>query len=84
MLSAKLRLRGIIPLGNSNHKRRRICFHGQPGRRDQSQSSKGITMYPGAWAQRTPEKAAAIDTGSGNSVSYRELDDRSNQLAQLL
>ena len=41
-------------------------------------------MYPGAWAQRTPEKAAAIDTGSGNSVSYRELDDRSNQLAQLL
>lgn len=41
-------------------------------------------MYPGTWAQRTPDKPAAIDGGSGATLSYRELDDRSNQLAQLL
>ena len=41
-------------------------------------------MYPGTWAQRTPAKPAAIDSGSGATLTYRELDDRSNQLAQLL
>ncbi len=41
-------------------------------------------MYPGIWAQRTPDKPAAIDSSSGDTLSYRELDDRSNQLAQLL
>ena len=41
-------------------------------------------MYPGIWASRTPEKPAAIDSSSGALVTYRQLDDRSNQLAQLL
>ncbi len=40
-------------------------------------------MYPGIWAQRTPDKAAAIHAVSGETLSYRMLDDRSNQLAQL-
>ena len=41
-------------------------------------------MYPGTWAQRTPDKPAAIDSSTGALLTYRELDDRSNQLAQLL
>ena len=41
-------------------------------------------MYPGHWAKVFPEKAAAVDTGSGAVRTYGELNDRSNQLAQLL
>jgi acyl-CoA synthetase (AMP-forming)/AMP-acid ligase II len=41
-------------------------------------------MYPGYWASAFPDKAAAIDTGSGAAVTYRELDNRSNQLARLM
>ena len=41
-------------------------------------------MYPRIWAQQTPDKPAAIDSATGAQLSYRELDDRSNQLAQLL
>src|SRR5437899_2977858 len=41
-------------------------------------------MYPGAHAQTTPDKAAVIMAASGETVTFKELDDRSNQLAQLL
>ena len=41
-------------------------------------------MYPGTWAEQTPDKAAVIDAGSGEQTTYQQLDDRSNQLAQLL
>ena len=41
-------------------------------------------MYPGHWATVFPDKAAAIDSATGAARSYRELDDRSNRLAQLL
>ena len=41
-------------------------------------------MYPGKFAEITPDKPAIIMAGSGESVSYRALNDRSNQLAQLL
>lgn len=41
-------------------------------------------MYPGHWSTVCPDKAAAIHAVSGASVSYKELDDRSNQLAQLM
>jgi long-chain acyl-CoA synthetase len=40
-------------------------------------------MYPGTWAAATPDKAAIV-MGAGERVSYRELNDRSMQLAQLL
>jgi acyl-CoA synthetase (AMP-forming)/AMP-acid ligase II len=40
--------------------------------------------FPGVHAKDTPEKVAYIMGGSGETVSYKELDDRSNQLAQLL
>ncbi len=40
-------------------------------------------MYPGYWSTRFPDKAAAIHSGTGETVTWRELDDRSNQLAQL-
>ena len=41
-------------------------------------------MYPGTHAVSTPDKAAYIMGGTGRTVTYKELDDRSNQLAQLL
>ena len=40
-------------------------------------------MYPGKHSQTTPDKAAVIMAGSGDSVTYRELDERSNRLSQL-
>ncbi|WP_319447746.1 MULTISPECIES: acyl-CoA synthetase [unclassified Mycobacterium] len=40
-------------------------------------------MFPGTFANVTPEKAAVIMAGSGQALTYRELDDRSMQLAQL-
>ena len=40
-------------------------------------------MYPGVFAETTPDKPALILAGSGETMTYRELNDRSNQLAQL-
>jgi acyl-CoA synthetase (AMP-forming)/AMP-acid ligase II len=39
-------------------------------------------MYPGSTAQATPDKAAVVMAGSGEVVTHRQLDDRSNQLAR--
>jgi long-chain acyl-CoA synthetase len=41
-------------------------------------------MYPGKWAQEIGNKAAAINATTGESVTYAELNARSNQLAQYL
>ena len=41
-------------------------------------------MYPGHWAASKPEAIALIDADTGASVTWRELDQRSNQVAQLL
>ena len=41
-------------------------------------------MYPGKWAREFPDKAAAIHAVSGETLTYRALDDRSNRLAQLM
>ncbi|HEY3832493.1 MAG TPA: AMP-binding protein [Acidimicrobiia bacterium] len=41
-------------------------------------------MYPGHWGAVTPDKAAVIMAESGETVTYKELDDHSNQCAQLL
>ncbi|QYG94464.1 AMP-binding protein [Iamia sp. SCSIO 61187] len=40
-------------------------------------------MYPGVHATTTPDKPALIMGGTGEAVTYRELDERSNQLARL-
>ncbi|HEX4906701.1 MAG TPA: AMP-binding protein [Acidimicrobiales bacterium] len=40
-------------------------------------------MYPGVHAQTNPDKPAYVMAGSGEAVSYLELNDRSNQLANL-
>jgi long-chain acyl-CoA synthetase len=40
-------------------------------------------MYPGTIAAATPEKPAYVLAGSGETVTYAELDRRSNQLAHL-
>jgi long-chain acyl-CoA synthetase len=40
-------------------------------------------MYPGTHAKTQPDKLAVIRPATGESLTYRELNDRSNQLAQL-
>lgn len=40
-------------------------------------------MYPGAHARTTPDKPAYVMAGSGEVVTYRELDERSNRCAHL-
>ena len=40
-------------------------------------------MYPGAFAETTPEKAAIVMAGSGESMSYAELHDYAQRLANL-
>ncbi|WP_296678325.1 acyl-CoA synthetase [Novosphingobium sp.] len=41
-------------------------------------------MHPAIHARTTPEKPAIVMAGSGEIVTYAELDRRSNQVAQLL
>jgi acyl-CoA synthetase (AMP-forming)/AMP-acid ligase II len=41
-------------------------------------------MYPGFYAASQPDKPAIVMAQSGERISYRELDDRSARLAQLL
>lgn len=40
--------------------------------------------HPGVHAANRPDHPAVIMAGSGEAITYRELDERSNQLAQLL
>lgn len=40
-------------------------------------------MYPGAHAQTTPDKPAYVMAATGEVVTYRQLDERSNRCAQL-
>ncbi|MBI1261347.1 MAG: AMP-binding protein [Rhizobiales bacterium] len=40
-------------------------------------------MHPYIHAQNTPEKPAYIMAGTGETVTYRQLNERSNQMAQL-
>lgn len=41
-------------------------------------------MYPGAYAQQHPDRPAFIMASTGESVSYRDYEARTNQLAHLL
>ncbi|WP_370249303.1 acyl-CoA synthetase [Nocardioides sp.] len=41
-------------------------------------------MYPGTFAATTPDKPAVIMAGSGETLTYRDLDDRSARLARAL
>ena len=41
-------------------------------------------MYPGKWAGEFPDKSAVIHAVTGAAVTYGELNNRSNQLAQLM
>ena len=40
-------------------------------------------MWPGQHAATRPDHPALIMAGSGETVTYAELDERSNRLAQL-
>ncbi len=39
-------------------------------------------MFPGNFVQSTPDKPAVIRPATGESITYRELDERSTQLAR--
>src|SRR5689334_14003422 len=41
-------------------------------------------MYPGKYASLHPDRAAVIMAGSGETITYAELEARSNRLAHLL
>jgi len=41
-------------------------------------------VYPGKWAAEFPDKPAVVHSQTGESVTFAELNDRSNQLAQLM
>jgi long-chain acyl-CoA synthetase len=41
-------------------------------------------MYPGTWAARHPAKPALIMAGSGRTLTYAELEDRSTRLSRHL
>ncbi|GAA1723966.1 acyl-CoA synthetase [Aeromicrobium alkaliterrae] len=41
-------------------------------------------MYPGTFAATTPDKPAVIMSGSGETLTYGQLDDRSARLARVL
>jgi fatty-acyl-CoA synthase len=41
-------------------------------------------VFPTVWAREFPNKPAVIEAATGAAVTYRELDDRSKRLAQLL
>lgn len=41
-------------------------------------------MYPGHWSKVFPDKPAVINSATGDSLTYRQLDERSNQLARLM
>ncbi|CAM3310240.1 acyl-CoA synthetase [Nocardioides dubius] len=41
-------------------------------------------MYPGTWAEKTPDKPALIMAGSGRTLTYGELDERSIRLSRHL
>ena len=43
---------------------------------------EGLT-YPGTWAEVKPDALAVVMAGSRESRTWKQLDDRSNQLAQL-
>ena len=40
-------------------------------------------MHPATHAKTQPDRPAYVMAGSGETVTYRELDERSNQGAQL-
>lgn len=41
-------------------------------------------MYPGYYAKTQPDKIAAVHVSAGKAITYRELNERSNQLAHAL
>lgn len=41
------------------------------------------SWHPGTWAERTPDKPAVVMADSGDTMTYRELEDTANQLSRL-
>src|ERR1700743_3780325 len=41
-------------------------------------------MYPGTYAAEAPDRAAAVMAGTGETLSYGDLERRSTQLAHVL
>src|SRR4051794_15121534 len=43
-----------------------------------------VPMYPGTFAATTPDRPAVVMAASGEVVTYRQLDERSNRFAHYL
>jgi acyl-CoA synthetase (AMP-forming)/AMP-acid ligase II len=56
----------------------RVCTRSH--QRQQERNAVSI----GSYAARVPDRAAIIDSSTGESVTYRQLDERSNRFAQYL
>src|SRR5690606_3174017 len=43
-----------------------------------------LVMYPGTWAAKNPDKPALVMAGSGRTLTYGQLDERSTRLSRHL
>ena len=76
-------------VGSAESRQPRPARAGDAGRRPQSVHAPLIrqgddTMYPGKYATQHPDRAAFIMASTGEAVSYRDFEARSNRLAHLL
>src|SRR5260370_40403397 len=53
-------------------------------RADRDKSARRRTMCPGTYAAEAPDRVAAVMTGTGETLSYGDLERRSVQLAHVL
>ena len=67
------------PIGEVGQESPAIATAGQAGNEHEEEH-----MYPGEYAEQHPDRPAFIMASTGESVSYREFEERSNRLAHLL
>jgi non-ribosomal peptide synthetase component F len=60
----------------------RVC-NGAPSRNRAARNER-LSMHPSEFARATPDKAAIIMAGSGQTVTFAQFEARSNQGAHLL
>jgi len=51
---------------------------------DDDRNAMSQLLYPGAWAEVQPERPALVVDATGERITYRELDERSNRIAHVL
>src|SRR5581483_9112551 len=54
-----------------------------PGENLKDRRVPSPAMYPGHWAQVTPDKPAIVMAGTDDVITFKELDERSIRLARV-